>query len=360
MKRDAHAAEYDSDEDDFFDGDYTAAEFEEEKQRRATRIEHDRELRDNPQAAFREMFPTFWTPYANFPLPLLAFIPFEPVPFAPFKEDQQREKRARFRERLCDFIHDYTLVRVTDEIYWQQKVDVMKLPQPSKPPVGYDASQRLDHAVGAAMLVMKRKHADMDSLTDVCLDSREFIKKHGIDPDHTARVQISLALLGAEHPDLTERDLRVLMAVNSSCGSKGWNQTSQEVIGMRAVGAMSEAMLRTLRVQPMTRRQVQLAFEKLRDKGLIHYTAWRKKTTYIGNASLLDANTWMSIVATEINRRMSQPRAHTSGRNAIKLIEQNGKLVFTDKQGKKLASYDKVPVDGEREIWVVGGDVRPR
>lgn len=102
------------------------------------------------------------------------------------------------------------------------------------------------------------------------------------------------------------------MAVNSCCGDKGWHKINNPVICMRAVGATHESDLERFGVEPLTRRQVQLALYKLRDKKLIHLYVWKRRISYAGRGTMPEEN-FKDIVAGDLKRlhEKRKHRAHT-------------------------------------------------
>jgi hypothetical protein len=323
---------------------WTEAEIEDEKRIQAERPEAKRKweaaISKYPRLAFKGIFKACWSGYLNIPLPLLAVFPFATFKLFPYEEKEQREKRQAGKRRLCAFLRDYALMYVTRKLYQQTIRDVMTFPQPAKLPKGINPANQKHRLLGGAMYLLKRQGGSMKRFRHHWKQGRAFLKEHGIDDDDKAnrdqpRVQVALALLGSEHPYLSERDLRVLLAVNCACGNEGWRQVNQGALGVWAVGA-TQKTLAELNVQPLTRRQVQLSLGKLCAKGLIHFGTWRHRICYVGNSSLLSLKTWTRIVAEQIEARLVQRSPAT--KRTLKITDADGEVAFVQ-NGKVVNSY---------------------
>jgi hypothetical protein len=297
------------------------------------------ERRKHKSAApwWKRMFkgPAWIGGYANFELAILAVLPFRSSSFSGAGSSAERERRQKAAKRLRCFLRYYALMSLAQYILLKQKeITVMQMPSPGKPPKGFDPANPRHRAVGAAMEITQRRGGNMERFERVWRRGTGFLKEHGLDTKNQSRVQCSLALLGSEHSDLSECDLRVLLAVNSCCGKKAWGQVSLEAIARRAVGAEDEHMLRKLGVEPLSRKQVERAISKLARKRLIYFVTWHHRICYAGNPGIISKATFEGNVANAVRDRVKNKKAAGS---ILKVeVEKDGKVSFQQHLGNRV------------------------
>lgn len=320
--------------------DWTPAEIEDNKRIKTERAEAKRKraaaVKKNPRLAFKDTFKADYWPggYANFPVPVLAALPFKSSPFIRSNTKQRREERNTGKKLLCLFLRDYVLMRVAKHIYTQKKKDVMNattMPQPVEPPRGFNPENPRHQAIGAAMFILKRRGGDIGRFKRHWRKGEQLLADHQLIHTEQAHVQFSLDLLGSEYAFLSERDLRVLMAVNSCCGQKGWHQINWQILAWRAVGAVNETMLEQLDVDSLSRKQVERALSKLREKGLIRLYVWQNRISFVakrGKGCLSEEN-FQAIVRDELQRRLKRKSQKA---DSIVLTDKHGNVTFTNKE----------------------------
>lgn len=274
----------DEGEEEREDGHWTREEIEDERRIEAESTQQERQKPRRKKQSTDPFDGILYSQgnYARFPLPLLAL--------------------PKSRAELVSMLRSYAIVYVAKIIY-RSDADVMKLPHPSRTPKGFDLNNRKHRAVGAAMFRLKRRGGSIKRLNRSWSNSRSFLSDNEL-IEKQPNVTIALALLApaASRHDLSERDLRVLMACNSCFGEKRWNIINSELIARRAVGAKDEATLKKLGVAPLSRRQVQLALEKLQKRGLIRRYVHGRRTTFAATGQMPEEE-FQDIVAGWLRRQ---------------------------------------------------------
>jgi hypothetical protein len=183
----------------------------------------------------------------------------------------------------------------------------LALPQPL--PMGFDRQNPKHRAVGAAMVYTDTSGGSIDDFFDTDRRVRQFLRKHDLETGQP-NFDVALELLSAEH----NRDLRledfykVLFAVNSCLGEKGYRRITRKMIAARTAG-VKDATKPAWMGRPLTERQVEYSLGKLQAKRFIYRAVVARKFTFIANPIRLELDDLIAIAKRWKQKRKADTRA---------------------------------------------------
>ena len=179
---------------------------------------------------------------------------------------------------------------------------------PSKLPRGFNMENPEHRSIGAAMTNADISGGDLEHFYEVDRNARGFLRKNGLEK-HQPNFDVPLSLLAPQrNRDLRQQDFKVMFAVNSCLGEKGYRRVTKQMIASRTAGVKDSTRPGWMG-KPLTERQVEYSLGKLQAKGFIYRVFIPTKFTLIANPSRLDLEDFLVIAKNWKKKRRELGRA---------------------------------------------------
>ena len=214
--------------------------------------------------------------------------------------------------------HDYKIVHEEEEDGLTRGKLVRRSPDdppkfrlvcPEVLPDGFDKENPEHRAIGAAMAKTDFKGGDIEYFYDVYHQAGVFLRENDLE-EGQPNFDVPFELLNPQrNRDLRLEDFKVLFAVNSCIGEKGYRRVTAEMIALRTAGVKNVWMTPAWMGEPLTERQVRYSLEKLQRKGFFHRVLVANKFTFICKPESLDMDELIAVAKNWKRKHKSKGKA---------------------------------------------------